>query len=129
MNAFAPNASPSDILLKLIPLAILFFLVDIPWLYGIGDWAAAVFQKVQGGLPLRFNLLAAVPVYFFLAYLLLHTTSRLSAFLMGVAVYGVYDFTNLATLAKYEPAFAIADTLWGGVLFTVVYTLRQALGL
>lgn len=116
-------------LYKLIPLAALFVLADLPWLYGIQDWASSVFQKVQGGLPLRFNLWYAVPIYFALAYILLHATSRLSAFLLGVAVYGVYDFTNLSTLTKYEPAFAIADTLWGGVLFTIVYSLGYALKL
>ena len=125
MNA----AAVSDTLLKLLPLAVLFFLVDLIWLFGIGDWAASVFQRVQGGAPLRFNLLAAVPVYVFLAFLLLHATSRGGAFLLGAATYGVYDFTNLATLTKYEPAFAIADTLWGGVLFAAVYSLKQYLGL
>ena len=113
----------------LVSLAALFVVADLPWLLGNQRWAAAVFQKVQGGLPLSVNWLAAVPVYFALAYLVTHATSRTNAFFLGLSVYAVYDFTNLATLAKYDPAFAVADSLWGGVLFTIVYELGHRLNL
>ena len=42
------------------------------------------------------------------------------AFFIGLSTYAVYDFTNYATLAKYDISFAIADSLWGGVLFSIV---------
>jgi len=32
----------------------------------------------------------------------------------------VYDFTSLSLLKKYSPTIAVADTLWGGVLFAIV---------
>lgn len=113
----------------LAALAALFVIADLPWLIGNQRWASAVFQKVQGGTPLSVNWLAAVPVYVALAYLVTHATSREKAFLLGVSVYAVYDFTNLATLAKYDPAFAVADTLWGGILFTIVFELGSRLNL
>lgn len=118
----------TETLYKLVPLTILFFLADLPWLYGNQAWAAKVFKKVQGS-PLRLNIPAAIPVYFALAYLLLHASSPMSAFGIGLATYGVYDFTNLATLSNYDPMFAIADTLWGGILFSVVYFLSTRLKL
>jgi uncharacterized membrane protein len=118
-----------ETLYKLVPLAVLFFLADLPWLYGNQAWAAKVFQKVQGGIPLRLNIPAAIPVYFALAYLLLHASSPLSAFGIGFATYAIYDFTNLATLANYDPMFAIADTIWGGILFSVVYYLSTRMKL
>lgn len=111
------------------PLALLFVVADLPWLYFIGGWAAAHFKKVQGGIPMRVNFLAAVPVYVALAYLIQQATSTTSAFLIGLATYAVYDFTNLATLANYDLKFAIADSLWGGTLFAIVYTLARRFGL
>jgi uncharacterized membrane protein len=39
---------------------------------------------------------------------------------MGLAVYTVYEFTNYAALTRYELDFAVADSLWGGVLFVLV---------
>jgi len=44
---------------------------------------------------------------------------------MGAAVYAVYDFTSLAILTKYSPTIAVADVLWGGVLFGTVYSILK----
>jgi uncharacterized membrane protein len=127
MDAVTASKAP-EMLLKLVPLALVFVIADLPWLYGNQRWAAQVFQKVQGA-PLRLHIPAAIPVYFALAYLLLHASSPLSAFGIGFATYAVYDFTNLATLTNYDPMFAIADTFWGGILFSVAYFLSKRLNL
>jgi uncharacterized membrane protein len=76
--------------------------------------------RIQGS-PLRLRLAAAIPVYVALAFLVQLSKSRLDAFLIGWATYAVYDFTNYSTLANYDLKFAVADSLWGGVLFTIVY--------
>lgn len=68
-------------------------------------------------------------VYIALAYLLLQTHSNLQAFLTGLATYAVYDFTNYATLTNYDLKFAIADSLWGGVVFTIVRQVAIRLNL
>jgi len=105
---------------NLIPLAILFVLCDAPWLWLSSDWSQATFKKIQGGLPLQIRLEGAIPVYLALAYLVQQAHSTVDAFLLGLTVYGVYDFTNYATLAKYELSFAVTDSLWGGLLFIIV---------
>ena len=53
---------------------------------------------------------------------------RLSAavefsFLLGLVTYGVYDFTNLALLSKWQLFTAVTDTLWGGTLFYLTTVL------
>lgn len=101
----------------LLPLAGLLFILDIPWLYGTQRWVSTVVQKVQGGGPLRFRWPAAIPVYLALAYLLTVAQSQRQAILMGVATYAVFDFTNYAIFTDYDLQFALADTLWGGLLF------------
>ena len=40
--------------------------------------------------------------------------------LMGLLVYGIFNFTNIAIFKHYSVAVAAMDTLWGFVLFTVV---------
>jgi uncharacterized membrane protein len=41
-------------------------------------------------------------------------------FVYGVVLYGVYDFTNYATLDRWPLKLTFADILWGGVLCSLV---------
>jgi uncharacterized membrane protein len=41
------------------------------------------------------------------------------AFVLGLVIYGVYDFTNYALLKKWSPALAVMDTIWGGTLMAL----------
>ena len=110
--------------LALIPsLAVLIFLVDIPWLYAVSGWSGEMVHNIQGS-ALQMNLMPAAVVYLALGYLATLPKSILEAFGIGAATYAVYDFTNLAILKKYDPMFAIADTLWGGTLMAIVYWIR-----
>jgi uncharacterized membrane protein len=45
--------------------------------------------------------------------------SRISAFILGLCTYGVYEFTNLSTLNDWDINMAAIDTLWGGILFAL----------
>ena len=40
--------------------------------------------------------------------------------LFGVIVYGVYDFTNLATLANWPVYISVIDAIWGAVICAAV---------
>lgn len=73
------------------------------------------------------RLWAAPIVYVALAYLLVQMKSLKQAAASGMAVYAVYDFTNLLTFKDYTLSFAIQDTLWGGVLFAIAYSVLEAL--
>jgi uncharacterized membrane protein len=70
--------------------------------------------------------IAGIVVYPALAYLVLQTTSLKQAFLTGLCVYAVYDFTVLAVFEKYPIWLAVADSLWGGTLFAIIYWIHQA---
>jgi uncharacterized membrane protein len=118
-----------DALRTLVPLAILFFVADLPWLYGVSGWVNKVVKSVQGGKPMEMRWQGAPVVYLALAFLVTKATSTLDAALIGLATYGVYDFTNYATLKRYPLEFAVADTVWGGVLFAVVRTVGAHLNL
>ena len=95
--------------------AVLFF-VDLFWLGTGGIYGRAIIERIQGE-SISFRAIGGIIVYLFLAYLVLETTSYQQAFFHGLAVYGVYDFTNYTVFRQYDWKFAIADTIWGGILF------------
>lgn len=109
----------------LFKTAAIIFLVDIFWLLTGGIMARKMTERIQGQ-PLQMRYGSAAFVYILLAYMLLQTKSAKEAFFYGAAIYGVYDFTNHALLDQYDWKFAIADTLWGGVLFVLARHLLKA---
>jgi uncharacterized membrane protein len=109
-------------------IAILFLLlVDAVWLGTVGQYALAMTARIQGS-AVAFRFGAAAVVYVALALLLLQATSVSQAALIGAASYAVYDFTNYALLKDYDIRIAVADTLWGGALFAIVYTVMDRVG-
>ncbi len=42
------------------------------------------------------------------------------AFIFGIVVYGIFDFTNLAIFTNYNLKTALIDILWGGILMASV---------
>jgi uncharacterized membrane protein len=118
-----------EVLINLIPLALLFILCDLPWLWASSTTAQAMFKKIQGGMPMEIRWAAAPPVYLALAYLVQLPKSTVEAGLVGLSTYAIYDFTNLTTLKNYTLEFAVADSMWGGILFMIVRELGLRLGL
>ena len=106
-------------IVKYIQTIVVLFLVDLIWLSTGGKYAVNMTERIQGS-PLQFRYESALIVYLFLAYLFLETKTIKQAFLYGMCIYGVYDFTNYALLNKYDLQFALLDTLWGGILFAIV---------
>lgn len=110
---------------SLLKTAAIIFLVDIFWLLTGGIYARKMTERIQGS-PLQMRWIALPIVYLLLAFMLLETTSNKQAFMYGVSIYAVYDFTNYALLDQYDWKFAIADSLWGGVLFVIARHLLKA---
>lgn len=102
------------------------FTLDIPWLLYIQNDADRMIRRIQGS-PLMLKPLPGVIVYAVLGYLLTLPKRAKDAFLLGLSTYAVYDFTNLATLEKYEWGFALKDSLWGGVLFYLAFRVKEYL--
>jgi uncharacterized membrane protein len=109
-----------DAIRNIIPIAFLILVCDAPWLYFTSGQAQKMMQRIQGGAPMAIRWEGAPPVYLALAFLVLQAQSTMQAFLIGLCTYAVYDFTNYTTLKNYELGFAVADSVWGGVLFTLV---------
>jgi uncharacterized membrane protein len=107
-----------------ITLAVAALILDLPWLMISSQWSGDMIRDIQGS-ALVINPIPAVIVYLALGFLATIPTTAAESFGLGAATYAVYDFTNLATLKKYQPLFAVVDTFWGGVLFTLLFYVRS----
>ena len=96
--------------------------VDSIWLIGGSSLSSKMIQDIQGS-PITFRLVPAVIVYVALAYLVSIPKTSKEAFLLGLSTYAIYDFTNYAILKKYSLQFAVMDTVWGGILMTIVWNV------
>lgn len=109
-----------------ITTALLLVVLDLPWLLFMSSRWQEVIRGIQGGEGPYFRMWAAIPVYAALAFLLLQATSVEQAAAVGLATYAVFDFTNLTLFKSYPLSIAIADTVWGGVLFYAAYSIIKA---
>jgi uncharacterized membrane protein len=108
-------------------LGLIMLIIDIPWLYINKDsWTNAI-TNIQGGVPARFDMRWGLLAYYALGYILNNAKNIKDAFLNGMATYLIFDATNLALFKNYPLGIAIADTLWGGVLFAITFIIKQAL--
>jgi uncharacterized membrane protein len=78
-------------------------------------------QSVQK-TPLKANYVGVVLAYVFLVaiiyyFIIMPNRKAMDAFFLGVGVYGVYEFTNLASFTNWPLSLVIMDTIWGGILF------------
>lgn len=112
------------IIIKVIIISILFIICDIPWLLFNKSWFVPMMSAIQGS-KVSMLLWPIFIIYPAMAYLLLQSTSIMDAAIIGILSYAIYDFTNLATIKGYQLSFAIADTLWGGLLFAIVKALSS----
>ena len=111
-------------LTQLLAAMVALALVDALWLFTAGQYSLKMTERIQGS-PVQFGIVASIVVYVALAYLVYQVNTPLEAGLLGAATYAVYDFTSLAILKKYEVGVAIADTVWGSVLFASVFSILR----
>jgi len=106
---------------KILCLAVLALLIDLPWLYIQMPAIQDLIRDIQCDRSMNPRVWGAIPVYIAIGYLVSECQSAPRAFLTGLATYAIYDFTQLATFDKYPIWLALADSLWGGLLLSLVW--------
>lgn len=77
-------------------------------------------QRVVMKVKILPVILCYILLCFALNYFILRTHRPiLDAFLLGFVIYGVFDTTNYAIFKKWNPMLALADSIWGGLLFAI----------
>lgn len=114
---------------KILKLTLIVLLIDLIFLYNIKDLFNKQIIKIQG-TPIKINLLGAFLSYFFIIislywFIIKDKKSLKDAFILGISMYGVYEYTNLALLKNWNIKTTIIDTLWGGILFLISTYIMQ----
>lgn len=109
---------------------ILFTFIDYLYLSSISAYFSQIVKKITKE-EMEFNMIKAIGAYIFLLlglyYFIIKDLTKenlsekiQSAFILGLVIYGTYDFTNGAVFKDYGWPIMILDTLWGGILYSFV---------
>jgi len=110
-------------MILLLVSAILFVCIDAIYLNIMKSYFNKQIKQIQG-TPVQLNLVGAFLTYIFLIfglnYFIVSKNKSVSdAFLLGIVIYAVYEFTNLSLLKNWRVLTTILDTTWGGILFAL----------
>jgi uncharacterized membrane protein len=119
----------SNILKAYFLFIFLLILIDSLYLFGLKDTHNRQIKAIQG-VDLQVRYYPAVIFYLIagLAYIYViyplgkknETDIIKYGALMGLLMYGTFDFTNLALFKNYTLKYAIMDTIWGMTLMAIV---------
>ena len=92
--------------------------LDMLWLSYFAKVIGSVISNIQKS-PMKVNVYAAVVAYMIMCvsyYFIAFENGKPNYFkggLLGLAMYGVFEFTNLATFKNWSSAVALQDISWG----------------
>lgn len=113
--------------------AIILVLLDGVYLSMIKNLYDKQIQSIQGS-AMQINLVASLITYIFLIFglnyfIIRKHKSPIDAAILGLVIYGVYEFTNLSILKKWTVFISLLDTAWGSILFGlttfILYTIKK----
>ena len=106
--------------------------IDYIYLSLISSKYNQVVNTIQNS-PLKLNYYKALGAYIFmfigLKYLIINQINKknknnlvhlLKAFILGLTIYGTYNFTNGAIFKDFNYKIMLIDTLWGSFLYTII---------
>lgn len=106
---------------------VVFLVIDLPMILYINkDMYFDAFKKInkkKSPKGLRVYISAFI-AYFLLAfgiyYFSVKQNSSFNGLILGLVIYGIYNYTNYATIRKYPLQLTLIDTAWGAILCGIV---------
>lgn len=125
--------------MNIVVVIILFLVLDFMYVSLVASRYSMMISKIQNA-PFKTNIISAMLPYIVLIITLvcvvfpyatqkarndrsftsLVKVSFFSGFLIGFAIYGVFNSTNVAIFKDYSIGLALLDTLWGSTLFFII---------
>ena len=107
----------------IILTAVLLVMFDSVYLTIMTPYFNKQITAVQGS-KIQMNLLGAILCYVALTsglyyFIIKDKRSIMDAFLFGLVIYAVYEFTTIALLKNWTWKTVAIDTLWGSILFAI----------
>ena len=109
----------------LIAVSLILVIIDVVYLSLIGGKPFVDMVTLIQQEEVKMNHFSAAVAYILLVammyiFIIKKKASNTEAFLLGLFTYGIFDFTNMALFKNYNLTIALQDTIWGGILFTLV---------
>tara|TARA_B100001175_G_C19499286_1_gene637127 strand:+ start:52 stop:435 length:384 start_codon:yes stop_codon:yes gene_type:complete len=108
---------------------VLFILIDSIYLKLVSPTFNKVIKNIQGNninLKLDGAVYAYICIVLVFNYFIIYKKGKLlDAFLLGFLTYGIFEGTNRALFSKWTINLILIDSLWGGILFSLVYIILK----
>lgn len=119
------------IVLRILIISVLVLVVDGVWLRLQRPMYLKMIRNVQKA-EMKLGRLGAIVSYACIIFLIVFvnevlvtiedaTTAALYGFLIGFAIYGIFNGTNLAIFRRYDKYTGFIDSIWGGFLFALSF--------
>ena len=113
----------NHVLLQILLTFVVFVILDSIYLISMKRYFDNQVKSIQGS-PIKMNFVPAILCYISLVFgvyyfIIKERKPLLDAFLLGLVIYTVYEFTNWALFDNWKPLTVLIDSLWGAVLFTL----------
>ena len=113
----------SRVLLQFFITFVVFVTLDSIYLTSMKGYFDNQVKLIQGSV-IKMNLVPAILCYISLVFgvyyfIIKERKPLLDAFLLGLVIYTVYEFTNWALFNSWKPLTVVIDSLWGAILFTL----------
>lgn len=135
MYSFLSNSKTKSLPINmLLTTSILFLVIDSIYLSSTSKHFNTLVSSIQGS-SLQLDWLATFFTYialiFGIYFLILREQKSVSyAFIVGIIIYAVYEFTNKAIFKQWSWNTVVMDTLWGGILHaSTVYLVYKIYGI
>ena len=122
----------SEHIKKFILISIIVLVIDLFWLsLFLGKYFGKMVLKIQGEKMIVNNRIAFLSYLFiilsFYYFIVMKDNGKmhLDAFLLGLFIYGIFEFTSGAIFKKWEKLPLFVDTLWGGILYLITYVIYK----
>ena len=114
---------------KILIAGLIFLAIDFLYLSSFSAYFNNQVKLIQGekiNMKLDGAILCYILLIFGIWYFVLqHKYNKIEdalvkAFLLGFVIYGVYETTTYALLSNWKLQTVFIDSIWGGILFTLV---------
>ena len=117
---------------KIIKIIVIQIIIDIIYLKLSASHFNKVVNNIQGS-NIKLNYYSVAIVYILMAYALKkfildrsNSKNKIKdAFILGIIIYGVFDFTNMSILKNWNLYTSIMDMFWGGFLFAITIYIES----
>ena len=108
---------------------VLFLIIDSIYLRITSSLFNKVVKNIQGSdinLKLDGAIYAYICIVLIFNYFIIYRKGKLlDAFMLGFLTYGIFEGTNRAIFSNWTINLKIIDSLWGGILFSLVFIIMH----